>query len=424
MRKNGKLFHSVIAPRLYMVDSIEDIGVSVLHCWLALGLIITKWFTVQCKILDGNATEEYLTNVSREVEALEDINTTGGDNDEEDLPDVEHEDEQEEENLSPEMQARRVAMLDCEAQWTAQAQIVAQLEKDEDDLVKEVDDKSFLINRISFMKKGEERCLDAAVKKSFGVRKVFRTHFKCNPKCITSKFDHNPPIVNCSTCDHKCHVICDSFVEDETSQQTLCYNCGNFDVSVRLEEKAEEAGNQKKELLVGLRTIHVRLTKERNELSSRREQVDFFVGPMERELERILEEDLRIKRQEFASGVWVGNQVKQIIENYDKLAVLLRSKPELYSGFMDFGEVLKRLHHLTQAKRWLTEVEIQQIEADCLAIGHLYPRVFKPVSITPKLHDVIFELPRMARRFQSVGGCREDALESTHAQVGPISPDP
>ena len=71
LRKNGKNFNSVIAPRLYMVRCLEDVAVSVLHCWLALGLILTRWMTVQCRILDGNATHEQLVDVSREVEAFE-----------------------------------------------------------------------------------------------------------------------------------------------------------------------------------------------------------------------------------------------------------------------------------------------------------------------------------------------------------------
>ena len=83
----------------------------------------------------------------------------------------------------------------------------------------------------------------------------------------------------------------------------------------------------------------------------------------------------------------------------------------------EFGHILRRLHYLTKAKRWLTEEEVKEIEELCQKIGHLYPRIFRPVSITPKLHDIIFYLPRMAKRFQTVGGCREDAIESRHAQV-------
>ena len=267
------------------------------------------------------------------------------------------------------------------------------------------------------MKDGDVRSLDAAVKKAFNVKKVSRGHFKCNEKCITSKFDQNPATVACSNCQKNCHLICESFVELEESNQTLCCKCDNFDVSERLQDKVNDIERQKTEMLAKLRKIHSNITKENYELSKRREQVDFFVGPVEKELERILEEDLRIKRQEFASGVWVGNQVKKIIENYEKLAVVLLPKPHLHTGFLEFGKVLKSLHHLSQAKRWLTEDEIQQVEQDCRAIGHIYPRVFQPVSITPKLHDVIFELPRMAKRFRTLGGCREDALEKKHNEV-------
>ena len=36
-------------------------------------------------------------------------------------------------------------------------------------------------------------------------------------------------------------------------------------------------------------------------------------------------------------------------------------------------------------------------------------------TVTPKLHDLVFHLPRIARHLGTVGGVREDNLESKHA---------
>ena len=44
----------------------------------------------------------------------------------------------------------------------------------------------------------------------------------------------------------------------------------------------------------------------------------------------------------------------------------------------------------------------------------VFPRVFKG-TVTPKLHDLVFHLPRIARHLGTVGGVREDNLESKHA---------
>ena len=40
--------------------------------------------------------------------------------------------------------------------------------------------------------------------------------------------------------------------------------------------------------------------------------------------------------------------------------------------------------------------------------------VFKG-SVAPKIHDLVFHLPRIARHLGTVGGVREDNLESKHA---------
>ena len=54
------------------------------------------------------------------------------------------------------------------------------------------------------------------------------------------------------------------------------------------------------------------------------------------------------------------------------------------------------------------------LESICLEVGMLFPKVFKG-TVTPKIHDLIFHLPRLARHHGTVGGLREDALESKHA---------
>ena len=63
----------------------------------------------------------------------------------------------------------------------------------------------------------------------------------------------------------------------------------------------------------------------------------------------------------------------------------------------------------------LSEEEIRQLEIDCKEFRVVYPRVFKGNTITPKLHELIFYLPEMAREKGTVGGLREEALESKHA---------
>ena len=98
-----------------------------------------------------------------------------------------------------------------------------------------------------------------------------------------------------------------------------------------------------------------------------------------------------------------------------QLAEVLEGVPAARDGFMEFGGLLRRILPLMKAKRMLSEEEIIQLERDCKEFGVVFPRVFKGNNITPKLHELIFYLPEMAREKGTVGGLREEALESKHA---------
>jgi hypothetical protein len=67
-----------------------------------------------------------------------------------------------------------------------------------------------------------------------------------------------------------------------------------------------------------------------------------------------------------------------------------------------------------KARRMLTEQEINQVTVDCHLVGELYPKLFKGNSITPKIHDLIFYVPEMARSAGTLGGLHEEGLEAKH----------
>ena len=69
---------------------------------------------------------------------------------------------------------------------------------------------------------------------------------------------------------------------------------------------------------------------------------------------------------------------------------------------------------LLKAKHPLSGEELDILESSCLEIGTLYPKVFGG-TVTPKVHDMVFHLPRFARHQGTVGGLQEDSLEAKHA---------
>ena len=97
-----------------------------------------------------------------------------------------------------------------------------------------------------------------------------------------------------------------------------------------------------------------------------------------------------------------------------QIAELMKELPEAHAGFQDVCLVLERLLPLLKAKRPLSEEELVMVESSCLEIGTLYPKVFGG-TVPPKVHDMVFHLPRLARHQGTVGGVREDGLEAKHA---------
>ena len=57
------------------------------------------------------------------------------------------------------------------------------------------------------------------------------------------------------------------------------------------------------------------------------EELKYVVGPRRRELIRLLEEELHVAKTAYQGGTYVGNHVSKMLENHEKLSVVLASKP-------------------------------------------------------------------------------------------------
>ena len=99
---------------------------------------------------------------------------------------------------------------------------------------------------------------------------------------------------------------------------------------------------------------------------------------------------------------------------------MLEEGSQAREGFVEFATTYRRIHFLSKAKRQLTEEEICELEAKCLLMGQIIPRVLGG-SITPKQHELIHHLPQFARRWRTVGYFREEGMEAKHHEVNGIN---
>ena len=437
MRLNGKYHNSIIAQRLLNLRSMDDLAVSTLHIWLSLGLILTRWVTLKVRILDGNATNYDVIEMAREFceqdcqdDIQDQVQSTMEDKDDEEYEEEEEradsdvtddevdEEEEDDADLTPEIIQKKICMAEIESQWTFQAQKVAALEEEGRLGEEEIEERQFLKERlVTVLEEPEdEKKLELKVKKRFKGRKVNKAFKRCSRYCFLTKYDVSPSAVECTLCNRAMHIECELYTLSEATGNVFCHECKETDSKQYTEDRLLNFSQVTDEKFENLKKLGAQLNTEKLELQRKESAFKEYIGPLERAFEAILENQIGVSRQEFQSGCWVGGHVEKIIMLSHLISPVLDKLKVDQENFNEICAVLKTLLKITKAKRFLSDEELNTLEDCCNRIGYLYPKTFRPCSITPKIHDLIFHLPRKARYFRTVGGVREDALEASHSQ--------
>ena len=64
----------------------------------------------------------------------------------------------------------------------------------------------------------------------------------------------------------------------------------------------------------------------------------------------------------------------------------------------------------------MNEEDIKTVEELCHQFGEVYPSSFPGESISPKMHEYIFHVPKFVAKHKTVGLCSEEEGESLHAR--------
>ena len=160
-------------------------------------------------------------------------------------------------------------------------------------------------------------------------------------------------------------------------------------------------------------SITIQLSSLQQEESAIKNECTKFMGTTRLKLQDILENKLSVNRSDYHSACFVGNHCDVIVERYAEITEVLASKPEVKEKYDKFFLYYKSLHFLMKACRFLTEKELDEVDFCCEQIGQVYPKYFKS-SIPPKLDDLIFVVPQFARKWNTIGGLREEKIEAFH----------
>ena len=140
-------------------------------------------------------------------------------------------------------------------------------------------------------------------------------------------------------------------------------------------------------------------------------------------LHRKLMNDHGISPQQYWNGTLTGNHCRKYLQCHREILGKLRDAIETTHAkatgdlfFARFSSVLKELDvigHYARATRFLTDAELDALEASCTAFGVASRATFGKM-LTCKGHLIEKHLPRTARRFRTIGIFGEDGLEALH----------
>ena len=103
-------------------------------------------------------------------------------------------------------------------------------------------------------------------------------------------------------------------------------------------------------------------------------------------------DSIEVVRQVDHGNVFIGNQCKIILNNYEKLCSVASDEPELHEHISESFRIYSDLDKLICAKRFLTEVEILSVKELCTGFGKFTVN-FPYETVTRKMHEQIFDVP-------------------------------
>lgn len=162
------------------------------------------------------------------------------------------------------------------------------------------------------------------------------------------------------------------------------------------------------------------------------------MGPKVKELEKAVK-SLGVNIMAYHSHSFIGNHCLTLIQKTTKtvvdkktgipsvneidgpakLTAPIAEQPEmqrkLYNLLSQFGKIFP----LIIAARFLKKNEINELKHLCSLLGEQYFQDFGEETMTLKMHMLIYEVPKVAEEFGTLG-VSEEGVESSHAYINKI----
>ena len=139
------------------------------------------------------------------------------------------------------------------------------------------------------------------------------------------------------------------------------------------------------------------------------------MGVREQCLLNVLDE-IKVERQAYHGNVFVGNHCKLVLKNHQLLCSVVSDKPCIHGKLIDLFGIFAEIQPLLFSKI-LTNEQVAQVKELCTRFGEKYPIHFPDESITRKIHELVFDVPRFLEKHRLIGRMTEEEGESLHNSV-------
>ena len=371
--KNGKYHCSVVEEMLFPLTDLSRLVPAVLHINLGITVLIYDELVGECRKRDEVDVEA--VHRAEKVKLDEDLAEASIE-----LSEVESRMKETANNIA--LLTNRLRRVECVA--------------DED-----IDGNLKLSKEAGYTKKSRRQ----RTQKSSVVR--------CKDNCIITVHDVDVTTVDCDECESHFHCICEGFSPVEEMRSELeyykCLTCSKIDVTAVYEANISWLINEEDELM----ELIVQKQAACDELKGKFETK---MGLKEKSLSEKLEA-IHVVRQAYHSNAIVGNHCMLILRNHSTLTDVLKDDPETKAGFDALFSCLHEIMILAGAKRFLAESEIVRVRELSVSFAVLYHNVFPDRSITRKVHELIFNVPRFVEQWKTIGLFSEQEGESKHNAV-------
>ena len=154
---------------------------------------------------------------------------------------------------------------------------------------------------------------------------------------------------------------------------------------------------------------------KRSDCEAQKDLIAAHTGDTESQLLETLD-SIKVVRRAYHGNVFIDNNCKIILNNYQKLCSLVSNESESHEHISESFRIYSELGKFISAKRFLTETEILSVKKLCTGFGQFTINLLNE-AVTRKMNELILDVPHFSANYKTLGYLNEEEGESLHCSI-------